>query len=192
MSHTLCAYNTSHESHSMCTQTTQTAWRLCAYNPYVTLHVRTQLVLCLCRHTCVVQAFCLCCRHMSHTISAYNTYESHSMCVQHESHSKCVQHTCLTLYTTVYHTCLVHKSCTKMIGLFCKRARQKRQYSAKETYHLKEPTNRCKQALHAQLYGVATMCSLLKMMGLFCKRALQKRQCSANETYHLKLPTYRW
>ena len=30
----------------------------------------------------------------------------------------------------------------KIIGLFCKRALQKRQYSAKETYNLKEPTNR--------------------------------------------------
>jgi len=30
----------------------------------------------------------------------------------------------------------------KMIGLFCKRALQKRQFSAKETYNFKEPTNR--------------------------------------------------
>jgi len=30
----------------------------------------------------------------------------------------------------------------KIRGLFCKRALQKRQYSAKETYNLKEPTNR--------------------------------------------------
>jgi len=167
MSHTLCAYNT-HESHSMCVQ--HESHSKCVQHVWVTLYVRTTRV----------------------TLGAYNTYESHSKCVQHESHSKCVQHTCLTLYTSAYHTCLVHKTCTKMIGLFCKRARQKRQYSAKETYHLKEPTNRCKQALCAQLYGVATMCSLLKMMGLFCKRALQKRQCSAKETYHLKLPTYRW
>ena len=29
-----------------------------------------------------------------------------------------------------------------MIGLFCKRALKKRRYSAKETYHFKEPTNR--------------------------------------------------
>ena len=28
-----------------------------------------------------------------------------------------------------------------MIGLFCKRALQKRRYSAKETYNFKEPTN---------------------------------------------------
>ena len=30
----------------------------------------------------------------------------------------------------------------KIIGLFCKRALYKRRYSAKETYHFKEPTNR--------------------------------------------------
>jgi len=30
----------------------------------------------------------------------------------------------------------------KMIGLFCKRALQKRRYSAKGTYNFKEPTNR--------------------------------------------------
>ena len=30
----------------------------------------------------------------------------------------------------------------KIIGLFCKRALQKRLYSAKETYDFKEPTNR--------------------------------------------------
>ena len=30
----------------------------------------------------------------------------------------------------------------KIIGLFCKRALQKSQYSAKETYHLIDPANR--------------------------------------------------
>jgi len=30
----------------------------------------------------------------------------------------------------------------KMIGLFCKRALQKRRYSAKETYHFIDPTDR--------------------------------------------------
>ena len=30
----------------------------------------------------------------------------------------------------------------EIIGFFCKRALQKRRYSAKETYHFKEPTNR--------------------------------------------------
>ena len=30
----------------------------------------------------------------------------------------------------------------QIIGLFCKRALEKRQYSAKETYNFKEPTNR--------------------------------------------------
>ena len=45
----------------------------------------------------------------------------------------------------------------KIIGLFCKRALQKRRYSAKETYHFKEPTNRS----HPILFGAtsATACS---------------------------------
>jgi len=29
----------------------------------------------------------------------------------------------------------------KFIGLFCKRALQKKRYSVEETYHVKEPTN---------------------------------------------------
>jgi len=33
-------------------------------------------------------------------------------------------------------------SLLKIIGLFCKRALEKRRYSAKETYNFKEPTNR--------------------------------------------------
>ena len=33
-------------------------------------------------------------------------------------------------------------SLAKIIGLFCKRALEKRLYSAKETYIFKEPTNR--------------------------------------------------
>jgi len=57
---------------------------------------------------------------------------------------------------TIFHLLLLfHISCSicwygvasisrllEMIGVFCKRALQKRLYSAKETYHFKEPTNR--------------------------------------------------
>jgi len=38
----------------------------------------------------------------------------------------------------------------KMIGLFCKRALEKRLYSAKETYHFKEPTNRSHPIPHGE------------------------------------------
>ena len=37
------------------------------------------------------------------------------------------------------HSCITHTD--KIIGLFCKRALQKRLYSADETYNFKEPTN---------------------------------------------------
>jgi len=49
-----------------------------------------------------------------------------------------------------------------IIRLFCKRALQKRLYSAKETYNFKEPT-------FEECYGVATISRLLKIMGLFCR-----------------------
>jgi len=41
----------------------------------------------------------------------------------------------------------------KIIGLFCKRALQKRLYSAKETYNLKEPTNRSHPIQRSALCG---------------------------------------
>ena len=55
----------------------------------------------------------------------------------------------------------------KHIGLFYKRALQKRRDSAKETHNFEEPTNRShpiRSASRCRSYG--------KMIGLFCKRAL--------------------
>jgi len=43
---------------------------------------------------------------------------------------------------THYMTWLTISRLLKIIGLFCKRALQKKWYSAKETYNFKEPTNR--------------------------------------------------
>ena len=70
----------------------------------------------------------------------------------------------------------------KIIGLFCKRALQKRLYSAKETYDFKEPTNRshpiavCEKmgsyvcvCVNMGSYGVATISRLLKIIGFFCR-----------------------
>ena len=57
----------------------------------------------------------------------------------------------------------------KIIGLFCKRALQKRLYSANETYDFREPTNRS----HLITSYVHTSISrLLKIIGLICKRDL--------------------
>jgi len=44
----------------------------------------------------------------------------------------------------------------KMSGLFCKRALSKSLYSAKETYHFKEPTNRSPPYLNSQLLSQHT------------------------------------
>jgi len=84
----------------------------------------------------------------------------------------------------------------KSIGVFCKRATQKRQYSAKETCNFKEPTNRSHPTafycmLLACMYGVATISRMLKNIGLFCKRDLQKRPIFCKETYIFKHPTPR-
>jgi len=51
----------------------------------------------------------------------------------------------------------------KIIGLFCKRALQKRQYSAKETYNFKEPTNRS----HPIAFSVETVIAQSRMRRLF-------------------------
>ena len=71
----------------------------------------------------------------------------------------------------------------EIIGLFCKRALQKRRYSAKETYNLKEPTDRSHPVARYRAiqyhyryiaavlwsYGMATISRLLKIIGLFCR-----------------------
>jgi len=75
----------------------------------------------------------------------------------------------------------------KIIGLFCKRALQKRRYSPKETYNFKEPTNRSHPIapVHTHLQStsctcmndickryatnVTTISRLLKIIGLFCR-----------------------
>jgi len=53
----------------------------------------------------------------------------------------------------------------KIIGLFCKRALQKRRYSAKETYHFKEPTHRSHRIVrtrtHNTLHHTAPNCVTL-------------------------------
>jgi len=46
----------------------------------------------------------------------------------------------------------------KMIGLFCKRALWKRQYSANETYHFKEPTKRSHPIVIPSQYCCVCVC----------------------------------
>jgi len=56
----------------------------------------------------------------------------------------------------------------KIIGLFCKRALKKRQYSAKETYNFKEPTKRShpicvnEDAVYNTRVDVSLFCSVLQ------------------------------
>jgi len=79
-----------------------------------------------------------------------------------------------------------------IIGLFCKRALQKRQYSAKETYNWECATRHIIMLLLLLItWSVASISRLLKITSLFCKRAPQKRIYSAKETYNLKEPSNR-
>jgi len=66
------------------------------------------------------------------------------------------------------------------IGLFCKRALQKRPVFCKETCIFKHPTHRSHPIVNTNIegeitkwrYGVASISRLLKIIGLFCKRGL--------------------
>jgi len=55
-----------------------------------------------------------------------------------------------SILTYVVLTCTYRRSYMGIIGLFCKRALQKRRYSAKETYDFKEPTNRSR-SIHTHM-----------------------------------------
>jgi len=85
----------------------------------------------------------------------------------------------------------------QIIGLFCKRALQKRRYPAKETYNFKEPIH-TQNEIYSRTHnshvrkdcGVATVSGLLQIIGLFCKRALQKGRYPAKETYNFKEPIH--
>jgi len=61
----------------------------------------------------------------------------------------------------------------KIIGLLCKRALQKRLYSAKETYNFKEPTNRShpicviKACLCSNIIYESYMCHIMHMRHIY-------------------------
>ena len=69
----------------------------------------------------------------------------------------------------------------QIIGLFCKRALQKRRYSAKE------PLVPYMCTVQGALYVLELFKKLLQIIGLFCKRALQKRRNKVLHTYDVKL-----
>jgi len=58
----------------------------------------------------------------------------------------------------------------KIIRLFCRRALQNRRYSAKETYHFNEPTNRSHSVhnLCDESKGVYTICNTLQHTATHC------------------------
>ena len=59
---------------------------------------------------------------------------------------------CFDIYTDTYGVAMISRL-LKIIGLFCKRALQKRRYSAKETYNFAKPTNRSHPiSIYARMY----------------------------------------
>ena len=74
--------------------------------------------------------------HSNHTpLQPHTTLTAH-----HSNH--CNQSRDIRLCPEICAGVATISSFLKIIGLFCKRALQKRLYSAKETYNFKEPTNR--------------------------------------------------
>jgi len=74
-----------------------------------------------------------------------------------ETQTICVA-TDICTWTMSYYGVATISRLLKMIGLFCKRALQKRRYSAKETYNFKEPTNYSHfiPAIHYEACGIFT------------------------------------
>jgi len=65
----------------------------------------------------------------------------------------------------------------KFIGLFCKRALQKREYSAKETYDLIDPTDRSHP-----IYGKSVCDVYIKIIASLRKRSLCLRNMCPSDT----------
>jgi len=76
-----------------------------------------------------------------------------------------------TLYGVVTHYGVASASrIDNIIGLFCKRAIQKRQYSAKETYNLIDPTDRSHPIQHTARVSAAAHCNtaILCIIAIHC------------------------
>jgi len=81
----------------------------------------------------------------------------------------------------------------KMIGLFCKRALQKRWYSAKETYDFKEPTNRSHHIVRSRILTshvtLGTLpCALVCLSEWAMSLIWMSHVTHVNESW----PSYRW
>jgi len=107
------------------------------------------------------------------------TYESCHIWMSHGSicHKWAISRSCMPYGVATISRLL------KMIGLFCKRALWKRLYSAKETYHFKEPTNRS--------HPIHTWASHVTRDGVMLHHRIWSllQGSFAKETYIFKEPT---
>ena len=92
-------------------------------------HMYIYVYICICKCVHVYGCVCICVCACVHTHTHTYTHSVHVIYVQ----SQRAHH--------IYGVATVSRL-FKRIGLFCKRALEKRRYSAKETYSFKEPTNR--------------------------------------------------
>jgi len=123
---------------------------MCVYNPYIDIHTHTHT--CVCRihtYTSTHKHTCIHTTHSNNIFDSLDTVESTCLCVyvcMHASSSHMhnpPRYSCMYMHSlpSSIHIRMWLRLVGSHIGLFCKRALQKRLYSAKETYILKEHTN---------------------------------------------------
>jgi len=111
--------------------------RMCPYTSmYEYIHVKIWMCVCVCVcvRACVFVFVCNLC-----VCTFAGTWNVSTYCFV--LGCRWMYGKCIWFNSTAYGVATISRF-LKMIGLFCKRALQKRLYSAKETYNFKEPANR--------------------------------------------------
>ena len=104
---------------------------------YVWIHTCKDMNVCVCECVCVCVRvfFCSCVIYLCTFAGTWNVSTYCCVLGCHWMYGKCIW-----FNSTAYGVATISRL-LKMIGLFCKRALQKRLYSAKETYSFKERAN---------------------------------------------------
>jgi len=121
-----------------------------SFHTHDPLHLYTHRILythvCVCVCVCVCACLCVCHDLLHITFCTHETLHHTWNSAHHLPHAwyPTFSHITLTyhLVPPTRNGVATVSRIDKIIGLFCKRAPQKRQYSAKETYNFIDPTNR--------------------------------------------------